>query len=73
MKVIKENVFTIPTNSFAVSASNEGYTLNYSVDGNTWTAWSEATPSNDVLVVNGVAKHMMFKLVGNDSTVYITY
>lgn len=73
MKIENENAFSVPANSFAVSASEQSYTLHYSVDGESFTAWEEATPANEVLVVNGVARGMIFKLVGNQSIVYITY
>lgn len=73
MKVQGENVFGVPTTSFAVSGSESGYTLNYSADGIQFTAYEEATPANEVLLVNGVAKGMSFKLVGNTSDVYIQY
>ena len=73
MIVNGENQFQVLAHSFAVSPSAEGYTLNYSADGITYSAWDEATPANEVLVVNGIAKEMYFKLVGNASNVNITY
>lgn len=73
MKVTGENVFSVPANSFAISASNEGYTLNYSVDGTNWTAYSDATPSGETAIVNFAVKGMMYKLDGNNSDVYIQY
>lgn len=68
-----EQPFQILAHSFSVSPSSEGYTLNYSANGTEYTAWSEATPANDTLVVNGIAKSMWFKLSGNNSEVSITY
>lgn len=73
MKVTGENAFSVPANSFAISASNEGYTLNYSVDGTNWTAYSDATPSGETAIVNFAVKGMMYKLDGNNSDVYIQY
>ena len=73
MKVKDNAIFGVPTNSFAVSASETGYTLNYSADGESFTPWKDATPANEVLVVNGVAKGMSFKLEGNSGDVYIQY
>lgn len=73
MKIEGEKIFGIPTNSFAVSGSASGYTLNYSADGETFTAFDKPTPANETLVVNGVAKGMSFKLVGNTDNVYIQY
>ena len=73
LKIKGEQPFQILAHSFAVSPSAEGYTLNYSANGEEYTAWEEATPANDVLVVNGVAKLMYFKLVGNQSDVEINF
>ena len=73
IKVTGEQPFQILAHSFAVSPSAEGYTLNYSANGEEYTAWEEATPANEVLVVNGVAKLMYFKLVGNQSDVEINF
>lgn len=73
IKITGEQPFQVLATSFAVSPSAEGYTLNYSANGVEYTAWEEATPANEVLVVNGVAKLMYFKLVGNASDVDINY
>lgn len=73
LKIKGEQPFQILAHSFAVSPSAEGYTLNYSANGEEYTAWEEATPANEVLVVNGVAKLMYFKLVGNQSDVEINF
>ena len=68
-----EQPFQILAHSFSVSPSAEGYTLNYSANGTEYTAWTEATPANETLVVNSIAKSMWFKLSGNNSEVSITY
>ena len=74
IKVIKaEEQFQVLAHSFSVSPSNEGYTLNYSADGKDFTAYEEETPANEVLIVNGIAKNMWFKLVGNNSDVTINF
>lgn len=73
IKITGERPFQVLATSFAISPSSEGYTLNYSANGVEYTAWEEATPANEVLVVNGVAKLMYFKLVGNASDVDINY
>lgn len=65
--------FQVLAHSFAVSPSSSGYTLNYSADGKTYTAYSQATPANENLIVNGIAKGMYFKLAGNSAEVTITY
>ena len=73
MEITNEKRFSVPAHSFAVSPSESGYTLMYSANGEGFTAWSEATPANEVLVVNDIAKGMVFYLSGNTSTVEITY
>lgn len=64
IKVNGEQPFKCQKDTFAV-AGGAGFTLNYSVDKVTWTAYDEATPSNEVLIVNGVTPFMWFKLAGN--------
>lgn len=71
IKINGEHPFQWKTGSYAVSPSNEEYTLHYSADGYSYTAWEEPTPANEVLVVNGVADGMYFKMVGNNSVLMI--
>lgn len=73
MKVEGSNSFSVPEKSFAVSPSAQGYVLKYSADGKNFTAYDEAVPANEVLVVNGVAKGMVYKLDGNTDTVFVQY
>lgn len=73
MQITGEKPFGVPAHSFAVSPSQSGYTLMYSANGNGFTAWEEATPANEVLVVNDIAKNMVFYLSGNTDTVEITW
>lgn len=73
IKIQGEQPFQVNAHSFAASPSAEGYTLNYSADGIEYTAYKDATPANETLVVNGFSKSMYFKLAGNNSEVTITY
>jgi len=73
IKLSGETPVQILAHSFVVSQSASGYTLNYSGDGLAWTAYSEATPANEDLIVNGVAWGTYIKLVGNTSEVVINY
>lgn len=73
MKVINEQVFGVPNTSFGVSGSSSGFTLNYSVDGEKWAQWSEATVANEPLFVVNVPKFMKYKLVGNTDTVEVRW
>ena len=73
LKVNGSEPFQINAHSFAVSPSNESYTLAYSADGEEFTNYSEETPSGQTLFVNGVPKSCFFKLVNNQSEVTVTY
>lgn len=72
-KVIGEEVFAIPAEAFAISPSNEGYTLCYSVLGDVWTEAGEATPAHENLCVKNSVNGLLYKLKGNNSTVYTKY
>lgn len=61
-----ETPFKALKSTFAVGPTSSGYTLNYgtSKEG-PWTAYSEATPADECLVVNGIVPYMWFMLDGN--------
>lgn len=68
VKIINsEQPFQVLSHSFSVGYTN-GYTLNYSADGKDWTAWTAATPSNEVAIIDNCPKDMWWKLVGNTNT-----
>lgn len=73
MLVKKETPFSVVTRNFAIGPSAEGYTLAYSVDGETWTEYEDATPSGVTAIVNFGIPNLKYKLIGNDSDVYIQY
>lgn len=73
IKIKGEAPFQVLSHSFIVSPSNEGYTMNYSADGENWTAWSASTPASENLIVNGVAWGTYIKLAGNNSDVKVSY
>lgn len=73
MKITGEQAFSVPTNSFAISASEDAYTLNYSVDGETWTPYEAETPAGETAIVNFGVKGMLYKLDGNTGDVFIQY
>lgn len=73
LKISGETPFQVLSHSFVVSQSESGYTLNYSGDGVSWTAYSESTPASEDLIVNGVAFGTYIKLAGNTSEVQISY
>lgn len=66
--------FQVPTSRFCIGQSSSGYTLNFSVDGVNWTAWTEGTLANTDQVVSNACPGMFFKLSGNtDTSVLITW
>ena len=74
LKIKGEKPFQVTSaHSFAVSPSNEGYTLQYSADGISYTDWDEATPSGENLFVINVPKNTYYKLSGNASDVTVTF
>lgn len=73
MKVTGEKTFSVPATSFGISGSASGYTLNYSVDGNSWGVWPEATVANEPLFVVNVPKFMIYKLVANTEQVEVRW
>lgn len=68
-----EQPFQVCAHSFSVSPSASGYTLAYSADGSQFTEYTQSTPANEVLIVNGVGNNMYFKLVGNTSEVTVVW
>lgn len=73
IKINGEKPFSVVSDSFAISPSNEGYTLEYSVEGNNWTAYEDAVPANEVLVVAKTSKELFYRCVGNASELTIKY
>lgn len=74
IKVTGEQPFQVGAPRFAIGQTADGYTLNYSVDGENWTPWSAATPADTDQVVTNAAAGLYFKLAGNTSeNVAITF
>lgn len=71
--IANEQPFQVLAHSFSVSPSTSGYTLAYSADGVNYTNYTEATPANETLIVNGINKGEYFRLVGNSGEVVINY
>lgn len=65
--------FSVPTSDFAISPSTVEYTLEYSVDGTTWTPWKESTPAGENLMVVGGVKTMLYRLNGNTENLILKY
>lgn len=73
MKVKKEEVFSVPAHNFGISASESGYTLNYSVDGKTFTQWDESTPAGETLFVANAPAFCRYMLEGNTDDVEVRW
>lgn len=73
MEIRGEQIFSVPTENFAISGSESGYVLEFSVNGKIWSAWSEATPANEVCVVCNSARGLRYRLEGNTDVCYIQY
>ena len=67
-----EKPFKTLKSTFAIGPTSSGYTLNFGVnpDG-PWTPWSEATPQDECVVVNGATPYMWFFLEGNSDDVEV--
>lgn len=72
LKITGETPFRIDEHAFCV-VSPDAFTLNFSADGCTWTAWDSGTNANENLMVVFFARGTWFKLVGNTAEVIITY
>ena len=72
LKITGEQVFSLDAHIFCV-VSPDAYTLNYSADCDTWTAWNAGTPAGENLMVVAAAKGTYFKLVGNTAEATIAY
>lgn len=63
-----EQPFKALKETFSVAATTGGYTLQYSVDRNTWSSYPDAVPANENLIVNGVTPYTWFRLKNNADT-----
>ena len=73
MKVTNEKIFSVPEHYFGISGSDTGYTLQYSVDGNTWASWEEDIPANEPLFVANAPLFCQYCLAGNEGEVEIRW
>lgn len=71
-KILAEEPFNVMAHSFSFYCADE-VTLNYSCDGVHFTPYTDATPAGETCIVNGVAKGMVFKLMGNTGEAIINF
>lgn len=67
MTISGEAPFQVEAHSFAIGPSESGYTLNYSADGENWTACSTITANDVTQCVCGAPFGLYYKLDGNTS------
>lgn len=67
-RVNGEQPFKCLKSTFSVAATTGGFTLQYSVDKNTWTSYPDVVPANENLVVNHVTPYTWFRLLNNADT-----
>lgn len=69
-----EQPWQVPSShSCGISPSEEGYTLQYSVDGENYTSYSDAVPANETCLVINFPKYTFFRCSGNNSDLIISY
>ena len=73
MKVTDEKIFSVPEHYFGISGSVTGYTLNYSVDGETWASWEADIPADEPLFVANAPLFCLYYLAGNEGEVEIRW
>lgn len=67
-----ENPFKAVHSTFTVAGTSNGFTLSYSTSPDKgFTNYSEPTPANEVLIVNGATPFTYFKLTGNTDDVEV--
>ena len=67
IKVNKEEIFNSYGPTMAISSTESGYTLAYSVDGVNWSQYKDTIPAGENCVVTDLVNGMFFKLIGNTS------
>lgn len=67
MKIKINEPFSIPSDAFAISASDGGYTLAYSADGETFSNYKDEVPAGEVLFVSGAPRNCTYKCIGSSS------
>lgn len=71
-KIKGEAPFQVLTNSFSISPSNEGYTLQISADGRNYSNLFSVS-SGVTRLVTGVAPNSYYRLMGNRSDVVVNW
>lgn len=63
--ISKEEPFKVLKDTCVIGKTTSGYRLMYGADKEDMTPYTEETPANEDLIVNGVCPYMWLKLSGN--------
>lgn len=70
IRVNGQEPFKVMKDSFTVSKTSGGYTLQWCTSNSEndadWQSYSEAVPANESLIVNGCTQYTFFRLYGNN-------
>jgi len=72
-QIVGEQVFQVPSPNWGIEPSTGGFTLNFSINGEDWLVYKEATPANEQLLVKNAPCGLYFKLAGNTETLELRY
>lgn len=70
-EITGEEAFSCASGAIAIPATSNGYTINYSADGVTWTEYEEEVPADENCFIMNAIVGTFFKLVGNTDTINI--
>ena len=74
MKIKTNETFTVPSESFGISAPPAGSVFSYSVCGENWSAVDEEIDGTEDIFVIGVPKFCAYKITSDeDVDLYVQY
>lgn len=73
ISVTGSEAFKVEAHSFMISASGQGYTLEYSADGEVFNAWDEPIPAMSNLPVINCPRGCYWKCTGNEDVLTISF
>ena len=73
MIVKNDKAFSVPANAFGIGASESGYILAYSADGEVFTDYTTPVPANETCFVVGLPKFCYYKLKNNTGEVKVQW
>lgn len=73
MKINGEKKFSVCSNYFAISAVDVDYTLQFSVDGENWTAVDGVTPAGENHIISGCPRNLYWRMKDNTGDALIQW